>query len=660
METTFSLTGRVLFLAEDPATIERQLTGEDLTRAQAGPLRDNVSTDEITPTTRMLVFDDRLGRVPYVGLKCGDRFPIGDDAVRNGGFEVTVGGRRYGKGSSREHSPIAEKAAGIRLIVAESFERIYRQNCHNIGLLTTSDFAIVDRLQAGEAIPIEEFLAGQDPLTQKVILAGGLLAYARAVATADATGAPAQAHDGTPRTLVEKILARHLTTFDGTPVPPGVPVAGDSIVVRADWRFSHEYFTGLCANLLRAAYGDDIPLWDRERIIAFEDHLNLAHRSAPHIRQGLLAGVGGLSRAHRAFVDRYGVLEYGRLSPADDEARPLGAEGSVGICHAVMAERHALPGEIVIGTDSHTPHSGGLGCLAFGAGSTDIAASWVTGRIRTSMPGTIRVELGGRMPEGLAAKDVVLHILALPAIRSGAAIGCVFEYGGPALRTMTTDERCTLTNMVAEMGGLTGIVEPDEETVRFLRERRGVEFVLESWMRSDPGARYADRIDVDVATLSPMVAAPGDPGNGIPLAQVVERPVLDIAYGGSCTAGKRADFDEYHRVLAWARGQGRRVAPGVKLYLQFGTRNVREYCEERGYLATFADVGAELLEPGCGSCANCGPGASTRADQVTVSAINRNFTGRSGPGNVWLASPATVAASAIAGRLVSFSELMHG
>ncbi|MEO8508346.1 MAG: 3-isopropylmalate dehydratase, partial [Betaproteobacteria bacterium] len=182
MEKTFSLTGRVLFLAEDPTAVERQLAGEDLTRAQAGPLRDNVSTDEITPTTRMLVFDDRLGRVPYVGLKCGDRFPIGDDAVRNGGFEVTVGGKRYGKGSSREHSPIAEKAAGIRLIVAENFERIYRQNCHNIGLLTTSDFGIVDRLQSGEAIPIEEFLAGQDPLTQKVILAGGLLAYTRAVA----------------------------------------------------------------------------------------------------------------------------------------------------------------------------------------------------------------------------------------------------------------------------------------------------------------------------------------------------------------------------------------------------------------------------------------------------------------------------------------------
>ena len=157
-----------------------------------------------------------------------------------------------------------------------------------------------------------------------------------------------------------------------------------------------------------------------------------------------------------------------------------------------------------------------------------------------------------------------------------------------------------------------------------------------------------------------MVARPGDPGLGMPLAALAERPRIDIAYGGSCTAGKREDFAQYHAVLSWAARQGLRVAPNVTLYLQFGTEDVREHCIRQGWLAAFEAVGARMLQPACGACANCGPGASTSTDQVTVSAINRNFPGRSGPGQVWLASPATVAASAIAGTLASFEELLAG
>ncbi|MBI3198593.1 MAG: 3-isopropylmalate dehydratase, partial [Rhodospirillales bacterium] len=202
------------------------------------------------------------------------------------------------------------------------------------------------------------------------------------------------------------------------------------------------------------------------------------------------------------------------------------------------------------------------------------------------------------------------------------------------------------------------IVAPDGETVRFLKERRGIAFEIEAWMQSDRDARYAATLTVDCRTMSPMVAAPGDPGNGIPLGQIVQRTRIDIAYGGSCTAGKRDDFDRYYEVLHWAVERGLRVRPSVTLYLQFGTSDVRDYCVAQGYLQTFERAGVELLEPSCGACANFGPGASHRADQVTVSAINRNFPGRSGPGAVWLASPPTVAASAIAGELVSFAELI--
>ena len=161
-----------------------------------------------------------------------------------------------------------------------------------------------------------------------------------------------------------------------------------------------------------------------------------------------------------------------------------------------------------------------------------------------------------------------------------------------------------------------------------------------------------------ITAIGPMLARPGDPGNGVALADIGDPVRIDIAYGGSCTAGKREDFDHYHAVAEWALQNGKRVAPGVKLYLQCGTLQVREYCIEKGYLDTFRAIGAEMLQPACGACGQCGPGVTERADQVTISAINRNFPGRGGPGQVWLASPPTVVASAIAGRIASFDDLM--
>ena len=242
-------------------------------------------------------------------------------------------------------------------------------------------------------------------------------------------------------------------------------------------------------------------------------------------------------------------------------------------------------------------------------------------------------------------------------IFAGAGVGKVFEFTGDAVTALSIDERATLTNMTAELGGLTGIVAPDAETVRFLRERRGVDVAIEPWMHSDPDAVYAATLRVDATQLSPMVAAPGDPGNGVALSTLATRPRIDIAYGGSCTAGKREDFDAYHQVLDWAVQRGLRLPDGVTLYLQYGTTAVRDYCVAQGYDRTFAAVGARILQPSCGACANCGPGSSTDAGQVTISAINRNFPGRSGPGSVWLGSPPTVMASALAGSLMSFAEL---
>lgn len=642
--TNLDLGRRVLFLSCDPGRVRQQLGGKDLTIEDCRPLRSEISTDEITPIPSLAFFDERLASHAHIGFKAGDENPIALGALKNGGFSTIVAGGRYGKGSSREHSPVAERMAGIRLVIAEGFERIYRQNADNVGLFTSTDFSLIGRIQAGEAISVDELLTGRDPLAQSILRAGGLLGYGRQkLAPIEAVDVPS---DPAPRTLFEKIVRRHaISTMD----TPAVREIGDSGFVRADVRFIHDIYTAMARHMLHREFGQALRLSDPSSILVFEDHYSYTHLSPAH--RHLMPQIRELSAAHRAFVEEHGLRHHGYLN---------GGPGSEGISHALMAERYALPGELIVGTDSHTPHSGALGCVAFGVGTTDIANSFVTGAVRMAMPESILIWLEGHRPRGVTAKDVVLHLLALPAIRSGAGVGRTFEFAGPAVAGMSVDERATLTNMVAELGGFAGLVAPDDETVRFIRERRGVDFVVEDWMRSDPGAKYAERIVLDVSAMAPMVAKPGDPGNGVDLSKLTVPVTIHIAYGGSCTAGKREDFDNYHEVLAWAAARGMKVAPGVTLILQFGTIDVRDYCEAKGYLDAFRAVGAELMQPACGACANCGPGSSTARDQVTISAINRNFSGRSGPGQVWLASPFTVAASAIAGQIASFDDIRSG
>lgn len=632
--------GRILFLSEDPSLIERQLAGEDLALEQALPLRTDISTDEISPSRITYHYDEKLGEYPYLGLEAGQRNPITQGSVKNGGFAVTVAGRRYGKGSSREASPFAERCAGIRLVIAESFERIYRQNCRNIGVYTSTDFGLIERIRRGEAIPIEEFTQGEDELTAELIRRGGLFNLIRA----QQSGWSLPPRDPSPRpmTYAEKIIAR---ASGGAPVRPG-----QSLFAEADWRYAHEYSSPLGIAALEREMGTDTQLHDPASIIFFSDHLTFIERAMPAESKkiGMLDLAQALAKVQQRFCEQHGAILHGFLKDR---------EGSEGISHSIMAERYILPGQLAIGTDSHTPHCGALGAFAFGVGSTDMATAWLTGNIRTKVPATCRVHLNGRLQPGVEAKDIILHLLRLPYVREGRAIGQVLEFSGEVISRLSTDERATLTNMVAEIGGMTGLVVPDEETVRFLRERRGIDVQLESWMVSDPGAEVAHTLDIDCSNLEPMLAQPGDPGKGIAASQLTAPVRVDIAYGGSCTGGKREDLTRMHQVLAWADARGLRVAQGTRFILQFGSQDVREYCASHGMLDTFERVGAELIEPGCGACVNAGPGVSERADQVTISAINRNFPGRSGPGQVWLASPSTVAASAIAGHIVTFEQL---
>ncbi|WP_322040168.1 aconitase family protein [Burkholderia diffusa] len=632
--------GRILFLSQDASVIERQLQGEEIALEQAVPLRTDVSTDEITPAYICYHYDEQLGAYPYLGLDCSGVRPVKQGSVRAGNFAVTVAGRRYGKGSSREASPFAEWCAGIRLVIAESFERIYRQNCHNLGMYTSTDFGLIERIRRGEEIPLDEFTREEDDLTAELIWRGGLFRLT------DARNAgwrlPTPVTPARPMTYAEKIIARASGTLAVHP--------GQSVFAKTNWRYAHEYVSPMSISFLRREYGDGIQLHDPRSIVCFSDHLTFIHRSMPAERRalGLLDLAQRLGQVQAAFCTQYGLRHHGLLPDR---------EGSEGISHSIMAERYVEPGQVAVGTDSHTPHCGALGALAFGVGATEMANAWITGDVRVKVPETCRINLSGELPAGVEAKDIVLHLLRLPYVREGRAIGQVFEYAGAAIAGLTTDERATLTNMVAEIGGFTGIVVPDGETQRFLSERRGTEFEIEAWMHSDPDARVAHTIDVDCAELEPMLASPGDPGRGLMVSELGKSVRVDIAYGGSCTGGKREDLKRCHDVISWALDHGLKVAESTRFILQFGSQDVRDYCLQEGMLDVFDLAGVEMIEPGCGACVNAGPGVSERSAQVTISAINRNFPGRSGPGQVWLASPSTVAASAIAGHIVSFEQL---
>ena len=661
---------KILFLSQSADAIGRQLQGESLTLAQAAPLRDDISTDEITPVHILSHYDERLGEFAHTGLRCGQGNPVARGALRAAGFAVLVAGRRYGKGSSREHSPTAEKLAGVQLVIAESFERIYRQNADNIGLFTSTDFGLLDRIARGETLSVDDLVAGREPLAAAVLRAGGLLRWGQQhLASVHVGAAPSPRWSSgpevitagepllqaqAPQTLFEKILSRHMLP---TAFTPASPQPGEGLFVRADWRFIHEYYTGMADTLMKNALGERFTLQRPEQIVVFEDHTSYVHESPAHVHGGLIPNMLAMSQAQRDFAARHGLRSHRTLT--DEEAARDDGRNVAGISHAMVAEHYALPGQVVVGTDSHTPHSGALGCVAFGVGTSDMANAFVTGGVRMSWPESVRVELQGQLPAGVTAKDLMLHLLALPFIREGRGVGKVFEFAGEGIAHLSIDERATLTNMCAELGGLTGIVAPDAQTVHFLRERRGVEVLLEDWMRSDEGAHHAHHIQVNLSDLSPMVARPGDPGQGLALSALHERVRIDIAYGGSCTAGKREDFDHYHAVLAWGLKHGLKVPQGVQVFLQYGTTAVRDYCIAQGYDQTFAAMGVRILQPSCGACANCGPGSSTDASQVTVSAINRNFPGRSGPGQVWLTSPPTVMASALAGELLSFEALQQ-
>ena len=646
--------GRILFLTEDPELIRRQLAGEDLPWDTQHPegnpkLRDDISTDEITPAHICFFFDATLGEFPYTGLKCGSETPIKRGDVKRGGFVCCVSGKRRGKGSSREQSPYAEMAAGIHLVIAENIERIYKQNCQNLGLLAATDFSLIDKIRNGQEIDLREFTEGEDEITRQVIEYGGLFPF-NVARLQGKVFLPPIATRPRSMTIAEKIFARHMV-HGANHVGIDAVKPGDTGFARTDLRFSHEYVTPMAAIFYERYLGKDEPVNDAISILFFRDHLTFLDEvlSEEKRKMGLLDLATQLKLKQEDFAKSRAIKLHGELRDR---------KGSEGICHSIVTESYALPGQLVVGSDSHTPHAGAMGCVAFGIGTTDVFNSWFTKDVRVKVPESVRVVIRGKRRENVTAKDFMLKLLSLEYIRHGKALAKVIEYCGEAIEALGVDERATMTNMAAEIGGFTGIVAPDQKVVEFLMERRGMTWndaqTLIEGLHSDPDAHYAHVIELDANDIYPMVATPGDPGNGRFVRELNTPVPVEIAYGGTCTAGKNEDMDMYAEVLNAALKQGRRVAESCRFYIQFGSQETREYCSRKGYLEIFEKAGAHVIEPSCGACINAGPGVSTRPDQVVISAQNRNFPGRSGPGLMYLASPLTVAASAVAGYIVEY------
>ncbi len=630
------LTGRVLHLTDDPALIRSQLGGKDHV-PESSAYTYGVNTDAM--------ISGRACTYGYTPEILGPWFlenfqeAIAKDDVLKGGFQVIVGGHAYGSGSSREVAVVAHEGAGIRLVVADSFQRIFQENMVYSGMPFTTDRSVLTRLSNGEDVDVAALARELPDFFANVAARGGLLAYGTALLAGDVRPHYAVDVPARPLNIAEKIIARR--TWGGVDRADGIAAVapGDQVLCRAGFRGMHEYTTGMVMDLYQRAWGQ-APVANPDQVAAFEDHfVLLGHNAVPEdARKARLGPAMALTDEMVAAAEANGIRLHGpgRALPA-------------GVCHRIVVEDYALPGDIVVLTDSHTPTAGVLNAFAFGVGSTAMAFALRTGLIPVTVPKVVRVEVTGTPSGGLSPKDLILHLIGDPYFRdeqwrSSPTDTAIIEFGGSGLHHWNVDELSVLTNMTVEGGLMTGVVEPCPPIVDFLRARRGVD-VTDTLIHADPGASYERVIRVDLANVPLTVATPGDSRNRACLDANADVAVHNIVIA-SCTGGSLADLRAAAEVL-----RGRRLADGVRLTVTPSSADVARDAEAEGLLALFADLGAVVTPPGCGSCIGNGPGIPLDGE-TTASTTNRNFARRMGaPGPVWLVSPAVAAASAVTGRL---------
>lgn len=324
-----------------------------------------------------------------------------------------------------------------------------------------------------------------------------------------------------------------------------------------------------------------------------------------------------------------------------------------GICHVVLPERgHLSPGMFVVGGDSHSPTGGAFGAFMFGVGATDMAGVLVTGETWIRVPGTHRIVIEGALGAGLSAKDVMLHLCA--RLGMGGAGYQAVEYSGPAVTGLPMAERMTLCNMAAELGAQTGLIAADATTAEYIRAAGGDPGELGAW-HGDADAQYLATHRVDAAALAPQVAPPHSPANAGPVADHAGMRI-DQAYIGACTGAKLADLHMAAAVLT-----GRQVAAGTRLLIAPASTRTTARAAADGTLAALTAAGVILLPSGCGACAGYGAGILAEGE-TCIASTSRNFQGRMGAASsrVYLASPYTVAASAVAGRIADPRGFVQG
>ncbi len=641
---------RVLFLTKDLDLIRRQLyDGLDLRMADLSEedLLDDINTDVMTPAWVCFDHDPaKIAENAYAGLIHEGRRVFQPRALMDGNFEVIVSGHRKGTGSSRETASQCERWSGIRIIIAASFAPIHERNNLNLGQLM-GDYQILSKLQSGEGVPLLEFSSDFDPVSKMILENGGLLPFAKSLSDGE-LDLPPNVTEKRPMTMVEKLIANKLlgSTEEQDFVKPG-----DAVLAQVDGGYSHEFTTVQVHEFLRLEYGEDYSLPKPSKFAVFEDHLLYA-TDVPRFSR-FTEKIQTLRDMQNHFQKHTGVRDYSAINGV-----------SPGICHQVAREEFIDVGDFIQATDSHTCMGGSSNALAYGVGSTEYANLVHNQFAFVKVPESIRFELSGELDPGCTAKDIILHILWKYAAKS-ETLDRSMEFGGPGLVSLSMDERATLCNMATECSAKTGICEPDDLTIEWMMSRRenmSEEDITANFILPDEGAQYDGGVhNIDLSAIRPMVAHPGNPDLGVPSDPTngayiddIGEISIDIAYAGSCTAGKDDDFSFYALVCEAALEAGLRVADGVQCYIQFGSKSVKDLSLMMGWTKSFEDAGITLIDPGCGACIGAGPGISEDSDQVTISAINRNFQGRSGPGKLYLASPLTVMTSAFLGKITAW------
>ncbi|RKJ40932.1 aconitate hydratase [Acutalibacter sp. 1XD8-33] len=405
------------------------------------------------------------------------------------------------------------------------------------------------------------------------------------------------------KTIAQKIIESHLVS--------GEMAVGADIGLRIDQTLTQDA-TGTMAYLEFEAMG--VPRVRTERSVAYVDHntLQSGFENADDHRY-----IQTVAQKHGIYFSRPGN----------------------GICHQIHLERFGAPGKTLIGSDSHTPTGGGIGMLAFGAGGMDVAVAMGGGEYHINMPSMTKVNLTGKLSPWVSAKDVILAVLEKMSVKGG--VGKIIEYGGEGIKTLSVPERATITNMGAELGATTSLFPSDEITREFLEAQgRGDQWVE---LSSDPDASYDEIIQIDLSALEPLAACPHSPDAVKPVAELAGMKI-DQCCIGSCTNSSYLDMMRVAAIL-----KGRTVHPDVSLTIGCGSKQVYNMLAQNGALADMIAAGARILECACGPC--IGMGQSPNSAGVSLRTFNRNFEGRSGTADaqVYLVSPETAAASAIAG-----------